>query len=163
MKIFASLLLVLFLTSCSDEADNLPNKEDPVAPEPVLEWSNMTRVADTYEIGPVNATMTQWLLFSVVGATNETICAVIWETSTRAAAACRDLIEDGQWPITCSISVYPLVECPEVLSPVDFWMRSGQTVRVLTAPEAELADELRRKSRCTATRLDGSDSPCQVS
>lgn len=168
MKTFFSIILVTFLLAGCDMFGGSSNSNSTSVTKPPVtaqvEWGNMIRIADTYELSPSPAGTGDFLALGQVGATSEAMCVVLWNTATQAFAACRSLALDGQWPTTCTTDPTSyLVTCPTIDTVGTFYMKAYGGTRTLSPAEAELADEIRRKTYCSAPRLDGSSSPCTIS
>ena len=163
MKRLILVLMVVFLSACDLlTGAGGSNTELPPPPPIVYEWSNLVKVANTYDYAPPLATLDDFLAIGQIAATPDAVCIVVWETTTRAYAGCRNTASDGQWPSGCIVNTDETVTCTTYGSIAFFFMESLGSARTLTIAEAELADEIRRKTKCDAPRLDLSVDPCTV-
>lgn len=160
-KLFVVLTVALFATGCDlfSGAGGTVTKTPP--PPVVSEWGNMVRVADTYDYAPPPVTLDQIIALGQIAATPSAVCVVVWQTANTVYAGCRNTESDGQWPAGCiADAVTGIVTCSEYGSVSFFFLSALGPARTLTTAEAELADEIRRKTICTAPRVDGSGNPC---
>jgi len=164
MKRLIILLLAVTLMGC-DLIGGSSSSTTTVAPKLAeVTWTNMVPVANTYDISSVILTLEDYINYGKVGATSNVICVVVWETSTSALASCRNITLDGQWPATCTANeLSGSVNCGEVVGTVPYFISAMGESRTLSVEEAELADEIRRKTYCTAPRRDASTNPCVIS
>lgn len=163
--VFMALVLGLVLLSGCDLLSGPGGSvtKAGAAPVPVTEWGNMVRVADTYTYTPPPADVFQFIDLGIVGATSDAVCVVLWLDAGTAYAGCRNTASDGQWPSACASGADSVVSCSSVSSVNLYFASALGAARSLTIQEAELADEIRRRSYCIADRLDGSASPCVIS
>lgn len=162
MKKLLIVAVVAFLFGCDSPTEG--NDATPVAePNPVTDWGNLTRVADTYEFMIPTATINDFIELGQIAATPGAVCVVLWETTTRALVTCRSLEMEGQWPADCTVNADATVSCPYVNSVPVYSLLAVGIIRTLTPQEAGLADEIRRQTYCTAPRLDLSIPPCTIS
>lgn len=165
MKKYFLLLIVVFLLSGCElfTGSSGSTNETGAVVNPNVEWLNLTPVADTYEFAVPPGGLDDFVNLGQMAATSEAVCIVLWSTATQAYAACRNLTDDGQWPATCTTDpLTALVDCPNVVGTASYYVLSMGPSRTLTGPEAELADEIRRKTYCSAPRMDASPSPCTI-
>lgn len=160
MKILTLILMLTALIACSDKGGGGFFESGQENPVETAAWLNLTQVADTYTYQPASATLDEFISFGQVGATADAMCLVLWESASKAYAACRNLTDDGQWPVNCSENADTTVSCSGTSGVALYFAVSLGPPRTITTHEAELADEIRRDTYCTAPRLDGSGSPC---
>jgi hypothetical protein len=114
-----------------------------------MEWSNLVRVGFSYDFTPTIKTLDEIMTYGQIAATANLVCLLIWETSTSAWGACRNLAVDGQWPTTIT-----------PVNTLSYFLLSLGAAGTRSVEEAELLDEIALQTRCSAPRQDGSAPPC---
>lgn len=162
-RLWVLFLLVFLLIGCDSNSGTGGTHAEAPPPAPlVTTWGNMVKVANTYDYAPPPATLDDFLAIGQIAATDAAVCIVLWTTATSAYAGCRNTASDGQWPAGCVENVDATVTCTGYGSIMFFFLAALGPSRTLTVAEAELADEIRRKTKCDAPRLDLSVNHCLV-
>jgi len=153
MKKLIMMGLVAALIGCAPDSQELQVTEPPV---PDMEWVNIAVVDDTLVYSPLNITVNDVIEFGLIGTTVDATCSIVWVTTSTSVAGCRNIVNDGPWPITCTNDG---LSCVVNSIPVYYLLSLGGS-RTLTPAEATLVSTMRSLTYCTASRIDGSPPPC---
>lgn len=158
MKKLILMAVLLVLSACYNDNGNMSIEEESA----VYHWDNLYKVTDTssYSYASPNYTLEDFISLAQVAATPNTVCGVLWKTTSVSSGVCRVTSIDGQWPSECISITDGSVSCGMIQSVPFFALSALGAPRDFTIEETSLIDEIQRQTYCTAPRLDGSASPC---